>query len=70
MTFLSPQAQKGEDKEEKKRLKATKFFKLRSGFLDESKKMAEFQLAGAVCQQLNMLFELDVDRVLEDVKQR
>ena len=51
-------------------MRATKFFKLRSGFLDESKRMAEFHLAGAVCQQLNILFELDVERVLEDVKDK
>ena len=51
-------------------MRATKFFKLRSGFFDESKRMAEFHLAGAVCQQLNILFELDVERVLEDVKDR
>ena len=32
--------------------------------------MAEFQLTGAVCQQLNILFEFDVEKAIEDVKDR
>ena len=63
MTYLSPEAKKGDEAAEKKRLRAQKFFKIHSGYLDTQKTTAEFNLSGAVCNQLNLLFEFDYGKV-------
>lgn len=72
MTCLSPEAKKGDEEAEKKRLRAQKFLKIQSGFLDAQKTTAEFNLSGAVCNQLNLLFEFDygqVERLIAKCKQ-
>lgn len=65
MTILSPQAKKNDTAAEKLRQRAARFFKLNTGFLDEENYVAEFQLHGAVSQQLNIIFEFDYQEAVE-----
>ena len=54
---------------EKERRRAQKFFRLESGYFDEQKKIAEMNMCGAVCDQLNILFEFDRQKA-EDLIQK
>ena len=69
MTNLSLEAKRGNEETEKSRLRAQKFFKISSGYLDNSKTTAEYNLRGAICDQLNLLFEFDLGKVRELVSQ-
>jgi hypothetical protein len=65
MTYLSNEARRGDEEAERLRLRAQKFFKIQSCYLDAPKTTAEFNLGGAVCNQLNLLFEFDFAKVQE-----
>ena len=69
MTCLSPEAKRGDEEAEKRRLRAQKFYKISSGYLDTQKTTAEFNLRGAVCHQLNLVFEFDMAKVRELILQ-
>ena len=65
MTNLSLEAKRGNEEAENARLRAQKFFKISSGYLDNQKTTAEYNFRGAVCNQLNLLFEFDIGKVRE-----
>ena len=48
---------------EKERLELQVFPKIQSGYFDKEKGIAEFNISGAVCSQIFILFKLDTSKI-------